>query len=72
VHPFRLEVYFALGIDQAVERAAGRDEVVELDAGDLDQPVTAFRVEAGGLGVGRSMKRFGRRAQGHHAGCSLV
>ena len=51
VHGLGFGRHVALGIDEAVELAARRDAVDELDAADLDQPVAAFGIEAGGLGI---------------------
>ncbi|MNL18151.1 hypothetical protein D3C87_1392830 [compost metagenome] len=41
----------ALGIDQAVKGPPGRQQVVDLDAADLDQTVARLGVEASGFGV---------------------
>jgi hypothetical protein len=43
--------HVALGIDVAVKGLAGRHAVEDLDAADLDQPVAAQRIEAGGFGI---------------------
>ena len=51
VHGDRFRMDVALGVDVAVELAAGGDAVDDLDAADLDQPVTAQRIEARRLGV---------------------
>ena len=40
-----------LGVDVAVEGLPGREAVDELDAADLEQPVTLVRIESGGFGV---------------------
>ena len=51
VHRLGFGRHVALGIDEAMELAPRRDAVEELDAADLDQPVAALRIEAGGFGV---------------------
>ncbi|MCY1559850.1 hypothetical protein D9M68_969260 [compost metagenome] len=40
-----------LGVDEAVEGAPGRQQVLDLDAAHLDQPVAGLGIEAGGFGV---------------------
>ena len=39
------------GFTKPVERPPGRQQVVDLDAADLNQPVAGLGVEAGGFGV---------------------
>src|SRR5881227_3708166 len=51
VHRKGLGRHVALGIDVTVEGRAGGNAVEQLDAADLDQPMTLVRIEAGGLGV---------------------
>ena len=48
-----------LRVDEAVKRPAGRQQVLDLDAADLDQPVARLRVEAGGFGVQNDLARHG-------------
>ena len=43
--------HLALRVDVAVEGAAGRHVVDELDRADLDDPVAGVRIEPGRLGV---------------------
>ncbi len=40
-----------LGMDQAVKTAPGRQQVLDLDTADLDQPVTLTGIQSGGFGV---------------------
>ena len=51
VHGKRFRRHVALGIDVAVKRLPRRHAVVDFDAADLDQPVAAQRIEAGGFGI---------------------
>ena len=51
VHGDGVRMDIALGIEIAVELAAGWDAVDDLDAAELDQAIAAGRVEARGLGV---------------------
>ncbi len=51
VHGLGLGLDVALGVDVAVEAGAGGNEVLELQARQLDQPVAGTRIKAGGLGV---------------------
>ena len=51
VHQLRIGRHVALGVEVAVEEAAGRQVVDQLDRADLDQPVAVARLEPGGLGV---------------------
>jgi hypothetical protein len=44
-------MHVALGVDVAVKFAPSRDAIDDLDAADLDQPVTAQRIEPRRLGV---------------------
>jgi hypothetical protein len=41
----------AFRMDQHVEHAIRRNMIVQLDAADLDDPVTAVRIEACGFGI---------------------
>ena len=43
--------HVALGIDIDVVALAGRHPVENFDAADLDQPIAAQRVKAGGFGI---------------------
>ena len=51
VHLEGLVRHVALRIEVAVKHLAGRHAVEQLDAADLDQPIAAQRIEAGGFGV---------------------
>src|SRR5689334_1928335 len=51
VHFLRLERHVPLGVEVAMEVAAGFDAVEHLDATDFDDAVPAHRVQTSGLGV---------------------
>ena len=51
VHGKGFRRHVALGIDVAVKGLPGRHPVEDFDAADLDQPIAAQRVEAGGFGI---------------------
>jgi hypothetical protein len=51
VHVLGLFGHVALGVYVAVILAPRGDAVQKLDAADLDQPVAAFGIEAGGFGI---------------------
>ena len=51
VHGESLGRHVALGIDVPVKYLAGRHAIEYLDAADLDQPVAAQRIKAGGFGI---------------------
>ena len=51
MHVKGLRRHVALGIDVAVKGLPGRHAVEDLDAADLDQPVAAQGIEAGGFGI---------------------
>src|SRR5450759_5721486 len=53
-----LSRYFALRIEIAVERRAGRNPVEQLDAADLDQAVTLQGIQPGGFGVEDDFTHF--------------
>ena len=51
VHRERLGRHVALGVDVAVKGLPGRHAIENLDAADLDQPIAAQRIKAGGFGI---------------------
>ena len=51
MHAGGIDGHRPAGIDVAVELAAGRDMIEELDAADFDHTVAAARIEAGGFGI---------------------
>ena len=59
VHLERLGRHVALGIDVAVEHAAGRDVVEQLDRADLDHPMAVGRLQPGGLGIDHDLAHRG-------------
>ena len=67
VDPFSVGIDVALRVDIDVEVTAGGQEVLQLDAGDLDQAVTLTRVEAGGFGVEDDLSGHGLRSPGSRA-----
>ena len=60
VHAERLLGHVALGIEVAVEGAAGRQMVDQLQGRHLHQAVALLRVEAGGLGVQDDLAQHAR------------
>src|SRR5450759_212111 len=56
--------YFALRVEIAVERRAGRNPVEQLDAADLDQAVTLQGIQPGGFGVEDDFAHFFVRSGG--------
>ena len=57
VHGLRFARHVALGIDVALERAAGRQVIDQLDAGDLDEAVAGVGIEAGRFGIENDLAR---------------
>jgi hypothetical protein len=57
VHPLGLDRHVAARVDIDVEAAPGRDEVLDLEAGEFDQAVTEMGLEAGGFGVEYDLTR---------------
>ena len=51
--------HVALGIEVAVKMIAGRDVVQQLDAADLDHPMTVVRVQTRGLGIEHDLTHRG-------------
>ncbi len=57
VHPLRLGIDVALWIDIDVEELPRRQQVVDLDAGDFDQPVSRLWIKPGGFSVEYDLTR---------------
>ena len=62
VHLLRVGRHVALGIEVAVEEAAGRHVVEQLERADLDHPVAVGRLEPGGLGIDHDLAHQVSRA----------
>src|SRR5262249_6863978 len=57
MHPFGLDRHIARRVDVGMEAASGRDEVVDLEAGQFHHAVAHGGLEAGGLGVEDDLAR---------------
>ena len=51
VHPDGVRRDQPFGMHQGVKGPPGRQQILDLDAADLDQPIAGLRIEAGGFGV---------------------